>query len=566
MPKKVVPSRDALRADLSLPKISTRLPDDLQIKAGAAKIAETLAHYSAALQLEKSGQMREALTHFLAILEVDPANSDLAAHTAELAYHYLGRKEAVALLNKAITTSSDQPAAYLNLVRFLVTYTTDDPFEADQAKKTLEDALKRFPTRPEVYSFASLSYLSRGQRAEAVAVMEQAAKQTVTSVAYWMELGRAAQLVWPLAQAETQTEHMLRVNAFFDKALSLASKGPKGESTRLDVAQFFLLSNQLARARQLCELVAAQTGNPQAQKILYRLYEAAEEKDKALSMLEKIVADEPADVEQQKLLVAAYKTREMYAKAVPHLEIAIQIGGGEAPDYQELGELLLQSQLYEKLIQLSERSVKLYPDAPIFHVHTALAQRSLQRWGKAIESFARAATMAESTNSEMVNHRFYFQYGLTLERGGQPNEAGKMFEKSITLTPKDELEDAANTMNYLGFMWLDQEQHLDKAGELIRKANELQPDRSAYVDSLGWWYFKKGDYPKALIELQRAFDLLKNPEADDAEIIEHMAQVYLKMNDKVKAREAFERAANLKPTDPKLLKRIAEGLQKLLEQ
>jgi Flp pilus assembly protein TadD len=153
------------------------------------------------------------------------------------------------------------------------------------------------------------------------------------------------------------------------------------------------------------------------------------------------------------------------------------------------------------------------------------------------------------------------EIGLTLERGGRPEEAAKMFEKAITLTPKDEVEDAANTMNYLGYMWLEEGRHLDKAGELIRKANELQPDKAAYVDSLGWWYFKKGDYAHAVIELERALALLSPPEPDDAEIVEHLAQAHLKLGDKAKARAMFEKARDMQPRDPKLLKRIAEGLE-----
>jgi tetratricopeptide (TPR) repeat protein len=173
--------------------------------------------------------------------------------------------------------------------------------------------------------------------------------------------------------------------------------------------------------------------------------------------------------------------------------------------------------------------------------------------------------MVENSQSELVNHRFYFQYGLTLERAGRSDDAGKMFEKAIYLTPKEEIEDAANTMNYLGFMWLDQEKYLDKAGELIRKANELKPDNAAYIDSLGWWYFKKGDYSKALKELQRALGLIKVLESEDAEIVEHIAQTYLKMNDLEKARESFEQASSLQPKDPKLLKRLKKGLEQTVK-
>jgi len=552
-------SQAAERADLSLPP-----PDagqSFQLSHGGTKVAEVLAHYSSALQFENAGKLREALTHYLAVLEVDPANSALALHTAELAYNFQGRPQAIALLEKAIASRPDEPAPYLNLARFALTYAADDPFEKERADLVLETALKRFPKIPDVYAFATLTRLTQGNREAAVKILEQAAKQDISDPFYWLAIGRTAQQVWPLGQAEMREEHTAKVNPFFQSALRHAAAGKKGESTRLEVAQYYLLTNQLDQARTLCEEIATQTGSLHARKLLHRLYDAAGEKDKSLATLEKIVEDEPGDVEQRKLLAAAYEAREEFAKAVPHLEAAIQTGGGEAEEYQALCELLLRSQLYERAIQLSDRCVKLFPDQAMFYVNAALAQRSLQRWEKAIQSFREAATLAEAGQSELINHRFYFQYGLTLERGGQPDEAGRMFEKSITLTPKDSLEDAANTMNYLGYMWLELDRHLDKAGELIRKANDLQPDNAAYVDSLGWWHFKKGDHPNALKELQRAFALIKEPQPDDAEIIEHIAQVYLKMDDRAKAREYFEKARALQPPDPRVKERIEKGLQ-----
>jgi len=181
----------------------------------------------------------------------------------------------------------------------------------------------------------------------------------------------------------------------------------------------------------------------------------------------------------------------------------------------------------------------------------------------AIESFRAAAALAESGQSELINHRFYFQYGITLERGGRHDEAGRMLEKAITLTSRDDPEEAANTMNYLGYMWLELDRHLDKAGELILKANELEPDNAAYIDSLGWWHFKKGDYAKAREELQRAVDLLKEPQPDDAEILEHLAQACVRLGDAAKAREWFGKARDLQPTDAKVKARIEEGLKKV---
>ncbi|MEN3944258.1 tetratricopeptide repeat protein [Prosthecobacter sp. SYSU 5D2] len=551
------------QADLSFPPLTS--PPALHLQSDGALVAQALAHYTSALQFENSGKLREALDHYLAALEVDPANPDLAMHTAELAYSFRGRPVAVDILQKAVAASPNDPAAYLNLARFCATYAPDDPFENDRARQTLDTALQKFPKKAEVYGFAAVTYLSQGARKEAIAVMDKALRQQVSQSSFWLTLGRAAQQVWPLAQTEMREEHVPRVNAFYTKALSLAP-GVKNEPVQLEVAQYYLLSNQLELARDLCARIVAQSGNIQARKLLHRLYDAFDDKDKALEQLIAIVKADPGDVEQHRMLAAAYEARENHAGAITHLEAAIQIGGGEGDDYLYLGELMLRAGQYEKLIQLCRRCIKLFPDQATFYVHAALAYRSLERWDESIESFAQADRLAEIGSGELSNYRFYFQYGVTLERGGKHDEAGRIFEKSINLTPAEDAQAAANTMNYLGYMWLELERHLDKAGELILKANELHPDNAAFVDSLGWWHFKKGEYAKAVKELQRAISLIPTLQAEDAEIIEHLGRVYLKMNDRENARAQFKRALELQPTDAGILKRIEEGLKKSANQ
>jgi len=546
------------QADLSFPPLSS--PQAFQLQPGGERVAAALAHYSSALQFENTGKLREALDHYLAALAVDPANPDLAMHTAELAYSFRGRQEALVILQKAVEISPGIPEPYLNLARFCATYAPDDPFENDRARQTLETALQNFPQNAQVYGFAAVTYLTQGDRDAAMAILDKALGQTVSKADFWLTLGRAAQQVWPLGQTEMREEHAKRVNAFYAKALRSAP-GVKNEAVQMEVAQYYLLSNQLEEARALCEKMVAQNGNLQARKLLYRLHDAFGDKDKALAELEAVVQTDPHDVEQLRLLASAYEARDQFDKASTYYEAAIQLGGGEGDDYLYLGELMLRAQLFEKVVQLSQRSIKLFPDQAMFHVQAALALRSLQQWDKAIQSFEKADSLASNSQGELINHRFYFQYGMTLERGGRHEDAGKIFEKSITLTPKDDVEAAANTMNYLGYMWLELDRHLEKAGELIRHANDLMPDNPAYVDSLGWWLYKTGQYPRALTELQRAVGLIKELQPEDAEIIEHIGQVYLKMHEPTKAREYFEKARDLQPADEKVRSRIENGLK-----
>jgi tetratricopeptide (TPR) repeat protein len=115
-------------------------------------------------------------------------------------------------------------------------------------------------------------------------------------------------------------------------------------------------------------------------------------------------------------------------------------------------------------------------------------------------------------------------------------------------------------MNYLGFMWADRGEHLDKAEELIRKANELMPDDAAYIDSLGWLYFRQGKNEEALAELQHAEQLLKEIEPEDAEILDHIAQVHDKLGHRAKAEEYWKRTLALKPQNEKLVQSVEKSL------
>src|SRR5262249_59114846 len=65
---------------------------------------------------------------------------------------------------------------------------------------------------------------------------------------------------------------------------------------------------------------------------------------------------------------------------------------------------------------------------------------------------------------------------------------------------------------------------LDEAEQLIRRALQLEPNDGFYIDSLGWVYFKRGDYPRAIEYLERAAELA----GEDPTIVEHLGDAYHK--------------------------------------
>ena len=553
----------AQKADLSLgrPQGSDA---DLTLALTGEQRAAALAHYSIALQLEDAGKSREALAHYREVIKADPSNASLVAHTAEVAMNFGSRDEALAILRESIKANPGSPQPYLSLARFLTTYAADDPFEKENAAGAIAEALKRFPQNAAVYRDAVMMHLTRGDaRDQAVKVLEQALKQPSSDPAFWLAVGRVAQEVWPLGQQENRQQNRERVNPFFEKTLRSAGTDASGAEARLQVAQYYMLSNQLPEATALCEKLVAGPGSGQARKLLFRLYEAAGKNDLAYTTLQNIVKENPGDVEQRKLLAEFCEQRQDYPQAVTHLEAAIQTGGGDAQEYSNLAKLMLQGQMYDRLITLSQRTTTLFPEQLEFRVYAGMAYRAQKRWDDAIKHFEKAEQVAAGMAGEpRLNFFFYYQYGITLERAGRLDEGSKRLEKSIELTPKENAEFAANTMNYLGYMWIEQGRNLDKAGELIGKANELEPNNAAFIDSLGWLHFKKGDYKAALTELLRARELLKELQPEDAEIVDHIGQAWQKLGDKEKAIENFKKAHELDPSNQKIKERLDEALGK----
>ena len=80
------------------------------------------------------------------------------------------------------------------------------------------------------------------------------------------------------------------------------------------------------------------------------------------------------------------------------------------------------------------------------------------------------------------------------------------------------------TLNYLGYMMADKGKQLPEALKLIRKAVELEPMNGAYLDSLGWVYFKLGEYELAEENLRQAVDR----DQTDPTVHDHLGDLYEK--------------------------------------
>ena len=145
-----------------------------------------------------------------------------------------------------------------------------------------------------------------------------------------------------------------------------------------------------------------------------------------------------------------------------------------------------------------------------------------------------------------------FELGSLQERAGDKAGAEKSF---LAVLDKD--ENHAPTLNYLGYMWAESGEHLEQAHEMLTRAVGQEPENGAYVDSLGWVYFRLGKLDLAEKYLTDAVQLMPR----DATVHEHLGDVQAKRGNKKKALESYRTALNLGPDAKeidKLRSKIAE--------
>jgi len=130
--------------------------------------------------------------------------------------------------------------------------------------------------------------------------------------------------------------------------------------------------------------------------------------------------------------------------------------------------------------------------------------------------------------------------GIIYERLKRWPEAESDFKRVLELVPDD-----VDTLNYLGYTWVDRGENLTEAFEMIREAVKQQPQSGAIVDSLGWAHYKLEEYDEARENLEKAVSLSPS----SATIIDHLGDVYWKLGRKREAGFQWKRALEFDPTD-----------------
>jgi tetratricopeptide (TPR) repeat protein len=222
------------------------------------------------------------------------------------------------------------------------------------------------------------------------------------------------------------------------------------------------------------------------------------------------------------------------AKQWPQATAAAKEAAQKLPNDREL-RMVLDAQLAdtgdpEKPVADVRSMLKGAPEDREVYLRLSIMYTRLKRWSEAEEALNKTEELSlKAEDKENV----YFLRGSTYEREKKYDQAEAEFRKILAVNPQN-----AATLNYLGYMNAERDVRLEESLNYIKQAVSSEPTNGAYLDSLGWAYFKLGKYDLAEENLSKASIRM----GSDPTVQDHLGDLYQKTGRLKLAAAHWERA------------------------
>ncbi|MDR9418321.1 tetratricopeptide repeat protein [Gracilimonas sp.] len=231
-------------------------------------------------------------------------------------------------------------------------------------------------------------------------------------------------------------------------------------------------------------------------------------------------------------------------KALENLEQANQLLPQDEMAWRQRLQLLLQQERYEEVTEVGSQAHERVPDDAFIQFFVGSAYMLLEnnqeaeRW---LENASRAPARRPFKSA------IYSTLGDVRSNLGEHQSSDESYELALRYDPDND-----NAMNNYAYNLSVRGENLERAKELALKAIEVAPENASYLDTVGWVYFKLGDYDRA----QRFIKASIDTGVASAEVLEHMGDVYEQLGDMEQAREWWQQALEKDPDRTHLQEKI----------
>ncbi len=472
-----------------------------------------------------NNQPAKAEEVFKKVLNSEPASRNALASLAQLYTDQGDYDQAIDLLTKIPEGEMDS-----SLLGMLA-YAYGQARQFDKGLTAFQKALAQDPENQDLHRMFAESLMSAGKSTEARAELQKIIKADPED----------GQSVLRLAQIDRQ-------EGKFDQARQDLERAKVLMQDNLEVPyQQALLEEDAGnedKAIQILLGLLKQSEKPEGQytlpesnnraiflERLGQIYRSQEKYDRAIEVFRQVVALGRMQAPRgEGLIIETLRLGRQAQKAWEEAEAAVQ----KYPEDRSLrilrASIAGERGRVEEAVQQLQALLNGTPAD--FEVQLAIAQVDSQakRYAPAEEAVQKALRASSKPEDQ---ERALFMLGSVFEREKRFDLAEEQFKKVLAANPLN-----AAAANYLGYMLADRGVRLEESVRYIQKALQLEPNNGAYLDSLGWAYFKLNKLDLAEVNLEKAARLITG----DPTIHEHLGRLYLQMGKRVQAQQEWERA------------------------
>ena len=470
--------------------------------------------------------------------------------------------------------------------------------DLQKAETELKTAVKLDPDSEEAITTLSLLYTDEGDTAHALQVLSSV-PDTRRSAKLYAALGATYEQRKEYKSAIDAYKHAIQsdrdnldairglaenllndgqIDAALDQYKVIADANPEDAQTYLRISEIYRRQGKYDEA--LDGLKKAQAMVPDALEVPYNIavvYQAQGRYDEAEKVLQDLLKKteksensySQADRNNRAIFIErlgmVYRDQENYTSAVESFRKMIPLGDENArtgyqdviDTYREAKEWTQATTAAKEAAQKlpNDREVRMVLDAQLadtgdpekpladvrsmlkgapedreVYLRLSIMYTRLKRWNEAEESLNKTEELSlKAEDKENV----YFLRGSTYEREKKYEQAEAEFRKILAVNPQN-----AATLNYLGYMNAERDVRLEESLNYIKQAVSSEPTNGAYLDSLGWAYFKLGKYDLAEENLSKASLRM----GSDPTVQDHLGDLYQKTGRLKLAAAHWERA------------------------
>ena len=533
--------------------------EDLQLSEKGSLKADALANFVQGLIHEEDGNSDKAVAVYERVLELDPTGVD-ANLAVRISNEYIRRgdiPQGVALLKNAIQAQPQQPLPYITLAYLYYKELNKPDLATKYAREGV--AVAPYDLRAHQALFVILDALGDDSKTEKA--IDQAANTDSQDAEFWFGVGDLYLRFYGKERSEDQIDllKLQKVTALYEKALAISPNDP---SVQARVADFYIRTGDNKRAIPLYQRTVAENSlapesvQADVRMKLARIYSSMGKRPEAIEMLQELIKLNPLISDAYTMLGALYIEGENYESALANFQQALLTEKTEPRNFLRVAQTAIRLKKYPLAIStLIDARARF--GSPEFTTLLAIAYSQNGQNEEALTKFEEAISEATNYDADAANLSagFYLSYADAAQKAGRIEKTVELIQKSIAL----DADQAHEGQNFLGYLWVDRGENLEAAGQLIRQALLVQPNNGAYLDSLGWYYYKTNRFDLALKQLLKAAE---NIEKEDAVIFEHIADTYDKLGNKDQALDYWKKALQLDPDNKTLINKIAVTQQK----